>query len=75
VHSLMTLRACRGRGSDVDAELLTVPEVMSRLRLSRAKIYDLIRSRDLETVTIGRCRRIPLEALTDYIARLRDRAA
>jgi excisionase family DNA binding protein len=59
----------------VDAELLTVPEVMSRLRLSRAKVYDLIRSRDLETITIGRCRRIPSEALTDYVARLREKAA
>jgi excisionase family DNA binding protein len=59
----------------VDAELLTVPEVMSRLRLSRAKVYDLIRSRELETVTIGRCRRIPPAALVDYIDRLRDKAA
>jgi excisionase family DNA binding protein len=59
----------------VDAELLTVPEVMMRLRLSRAKVYDLIRSRELPSVTIGRCRRIPAAGLTRYLAQLLDEAS
>jgi excisionase family DNA binding protein len=54
----------------MDAELLTVPEVMRRLRLSRAKVYDLIRARQLATVKIGRCRRITPTALSDCIATL-----
>lgn len=29
------------------AELLTVPDVMARLKLGRSKVYDLIRSRRL----------------------------
>jgi excisionase family DNA binding protein len=53
-------------------ELLTVPEVMAALRLSRATVYDLIRSRQLRTVKIGRCRRIPPDELTAYLARLRE---
>ncbi|MEU5798833.1 helix-turn-helix domain-containing protein [Streptomyces sp. NPDC047813] len=48
-------------------ELLTVPEVMARLRFSRSKVYDLIRSKRLASFTEGRCRRIPESALREYI--------
>jgi excisionase family DNA binding protein len=47
--------------------LLTVPEVMSRLKYSRSKVYDLIRSKRLASFTEGRCRRIPESAFSDYI--------
>ena len=50
--------------------LLTVPEVMARLHLSRTKVYDLIRSRQLRSGTVGRARRIPESAVTAYISRL-----
>ncbi|WP_405561361.1 helix-turn-helix domain-containing protein [Streptomyces sp. NBC_01180] len=48
-------------------ELLTVPEVMARLRLGRSTVYDLIRSRRLVSITVGRARRIPAEAVRDFI--------
>ncbi|MFJ7630138.1 helix-turn-helix domain-containing protein [Streptomyces sp. NPDC097595] len=48
-------------------QALTVPEVMEALRLSRFKVYDLIRSRELKSITIGRCRRVPAEALRTYM--------
>ncbi|MFI6699950.1 helix-turn-helix domain-containing protein [Streptomyces sp. NPDC050509] len=48
-------------------ELLTVPEVMARLRLGRFTVYDLIRSRRLLSITVGRARRIPGHALRDFI--------
>ncbi|MFC5803135.1 helix-turn-helix domain-containing protein [Streptomyces formicae] len=48
-------------------EALTVPEVMSALRLSRFKVYDLIRSGELRSFTIGRARRIPADALRMFI--------
>ncbi|MTE19668.1 helix-turn-helix domain-containing protein [Streptomyces sp. TRM43335] len=51
-----------------DEELLTVPEVMARLRLGRSKVYDLIRSRRLPSVTIGRSRRVPASALREFIS-------
>ncbi|MFC5801656.1 helix-turn-helix transcriptional regulator [Streptomyces formicae] len=55
------------------AELLTVPEVMARLKLGRSKVYDLIRSKRLVSITEGRCRRIPASAVQDYIhARLEE---
>lgn len=50
--------------------LLTVPEVMNRLHLSRWKVYDLIRSRQLKSGTVGRARRIPESAVSAYISRL-----
>ncbi|WFB07786.1 helix-turn-helix domain-containing protein [Streptomyces sp. LX-29] len=48
-------------------ELLTVPEVMARLKLGRSTVYDLIRSHRLVSITIGRARRIPAAALRDFI--------
>ncbi|MFJ1879702.1 helix-turn-helix domain-containing protein [Streptomyces sp. NPDC088137] len=46
---------------------LTVPEVMDALALSRFKVYDLIRSRQLQSIKIGRSRRVPAEALRLFI--------
>ncbi|WP_329121000.1 helix-turn-helix domain-containing protein [Streptomyces sp. NBC_01353] len=48
-------------------ELLTVPEVMARLKLGRSTVYDLIRSRRLTSITVGRARRIPVDAVRDFI--------
>jgi len=50
--------------------LLTVPEAMTALRLSRATVYDLIRSGELGSVKVGRSRRIPAQAVTTFVARL-----
>ena len=50
--------------------LLTVPEVMERLHLSRATVYDLIRSRALPSGTVGRARRIPESAVNTFMQRL-----
>lgn len=56
-------------------ELLTVPQVMERLQLGRTAVYDLIRTRQLASITLGRARRIPTHALTDFIhARLEQDA-
>ncbi|QES50325.1 excisionase [Streptomyces venezuelae] len=48
-------------------ELLTVPEVMELLRLGRSTVYDLILSRRLVSITIGRARRIPADAVRRFI--------
>ncbi|MEU2250340.1 helix-turn-helix domain-containing protein [Streptomyces sp. NPDC019224] len=49
------------------AELLTVPEVMARLKLGRSKVYDLIRSQRLASIKIDGARRIPAHAVTDFV--------
>ncbi|WP_406730115.1 helix-turn-helix domain-containing protein [Streptomyces sp. NBC_01794] len=48
-------------------ELLTVPQVMARLQLGRSAVYDLLRTGQLASITLGRARRIPTPALTDFI--------
>ncbi|WP_405657264.1 helix-turn-helix domain-containing protein [Streptomyces sp. RK9] len=47
--------------------LLTVPEVMTRLKYGRSKVYDLIRSKRLASIKEGGCRRIPESALQEYV--------
>ncbi|MEU6212262.1 DNA-binding protein [Streptomyces sp. NPDC047023] len=49
---------------------------MARLQLGRSAVYDLLRTRQLASITLGRARRIPTRALTDFIrARLDQEAA
>lgn len=43
--------------------------------LGRCKVYDLIRSGRLESVKVGRDRRIPVDAIDDFIDQLRKNAA
>ncbi|MET8950862.1 helix-turn-helix domain-containing protein [Streptomyces sp. NPDC004533] len=49
------------------AELLTVPDVMARLKLGRSKVYDLIRSHRLISIKIDGARRIPADAVRDFV--------
>ncbi|MEU3188109.1 helix-turn-helix domain-containing protein [Streptomyces sp. NPDC006923] len=56
-------------------ELLTVPQVMERLQLGRTAVYDLIRTRQLASITLGRARRIPAHALTNFIHTRLDQEA
>ncbi|GAA4096090.1 MULTISPECIES: helix-turn-helix domain-containing protein [Streptomyces] len=49
------------------AELLTVAEVMTRLKLGRSKVYDLIRSHRLVSIKIDGARRIPLDSVSSFI--------
>jgi excisionase family DNA binding protein len=54
-----------------DVLMLTVEEAAHRLRLGRTLVYQLISSGELESVTVGRLRRVPAECLAEYIAALR----
>jgi excisionase family DNA binding protein len=57
-------------GSAVEPLLYEVDEAAQALRLSRTRIYELIRSKRLRTVKLGRRRLIPVTALTEYVASL-----
>ncbi|MGI5438451.1 helix-turn-helix domain-containing protein [Streptomyces shenzhenensis] len=50
-----------------ELDLLTVPQVMARLQLGRSAVYDLLRTGQLASITLGRARRVPAHALTDFI--------
>jgi excisionase family DNA binding protein len=54
--------------------LVTTVEAAQRLGCGRTTIYELISSGELETVTIGRLRRVPVAAITEYVNRLREQA-
>lgn len=55
-----------------DSPLLETPEGAAiRLRLGRTKIYELMATGELESVKVGRLRRIPTAALDEYVQRLR----
>lgn len=55
--------------------LLTIPDVMAQLQLGRSTVYDLIRTRRLPSVTIGRSRRVPAAAVRTFVAELAEVAA
>lgn len=50
--------------------LHTVEEAAEILAISRWKVFDLIRVRELRSVKIGGLRRVPRSAIDEYIARL-----
>ncbi len=51
--------------------LFSISEAMAATSLGRTKIYELIGNGALETVTLGRRRMIPAEALHTWVERLR----
>lgn len=50
--------------------LLTVDEAAERLRIGRSLVYALMKEGELESVRIGRLRRIPVDALPRFLRRL-----
>ena len=54
----------------MDKLLLTPKEAAQQLGIGRSKLYQLIQSGKLESVLIGRCRRIQATALATCVARL-----
>lgn len=56
----------------MSAPLLYKPEsAAAHLGIGRSKLFELIAAGEIETVQIGRSRRVPAEALEEYVARLR----
>jgi excisionase family DNA binding protein len=51
--------------------VLTIEQAARRLGIGRTLMYSLVTSGEVESVTIGRLRRIPVECLTEYVTKLR----
>ncbi len=51
--------------------LLTPVEAARRLSIARSSLYELLLTGEIVSIKIGRSRRIPLDALTDFIDRKR----
>lgn len=56
----------------MDKLLLTPEEAAEALGIGRTKVYELMASGALASVRIGRCRRVPRDALTELIGTLRS---
>jgi len=54
----------------MDKLLISVEEAAELLGVGRSTVYDLMRTRALPSVRIGRCRRVPVDGLRTYIAEL-----
>jgi excisionase family DNA binding protein len=57
------------RNGDDPQELLRVDQAGQLLKLSRAKVYQLMQAGQLEYVQLDGCRRIPRQALQELIER------
>jgi excisionase family DNA binding protein len=53
--------------------LLTVPDAAHRLGISRSMMYELIAAGEVETLRIGRPRKVSVEALSAFVDRQRLR--
>ncbi|MFF2144424.1 helix-turn-helix domain-containing protein [Kitasatospora sp. NPDC058190] len=68
-HVLLRLIADQGRvAADPTLVALTVEEAARRLGVGRTTMYALVASGEVPSVTIGRLRRVPAEALKEYVA-------
>jgi excisionase family DNA binding protein len=55
----------------IDDQLLVTPEEAARrLSLGRTTIYELMSSGALQSVNIGRCRRVPVSSLSSFVSKL-----
>ena len=52
--------------------LLTITQAASELSISRSTVYELVASGQLESVRIGRARRVPRAALDAFVEGLRS---
>ena len=54
--------------------MFTVPEAAVLMRLGRRTVWRMVASGEIESVKMGRSRRIPRQAVADYQDRLRKAA-
>jgi excisionase family DNA binding protein len=59
----------------VERLVYTIQEAAAVLRISRTKLYDLMAAGEVESIHIGRSRRIPADVLRSYVSGLCTRAA
>jgi excisionase family DNA binding protein len=62
------------RRSDVETKpiLVTVDELAAMLSIGRTAAWELVRKRKINSVKIGRTRRVPVSAIQEYVEQLLD---
>ena len=56
--------------TSADLLLLDVEQACKRLGIDRSKLYPFLLSGELRSITIGRRRKIPVQALEEFIRKL-----
>jgi len=59
----------------VEKLLLSPEEAAEMLGVGRSRVYDLMRTRQLQSVLIGKSRRVPVAAVHAFVARLTEQDA
>ena len=54
---------------------MAVEEAAAALRIGRTRMFDLIAKGEVNSVLIGRCRRVSVDALREYAKKLESTAA
>ncbi|MEU9372228.1 helix-turn-helix domain-containing protein [Streptomyces sp. NPDC048255] len=67
--ALRTLMAEQRPVGDTTLVALTVAEAARRIGMGRTKLYEYVASGEIVSVKIGSLRRIPAEAVNDFLAR------
>ncbi|MFJ6434689.1 helix-turn-helix domain-containing protein [Streptomyces sp. NPDC091416] len=67
--ALRTLMAERRPTGDSTLVALTVTEAARRIGIGRTKLYEYVSSGEIASIKIGSLRRIPAEAVNDFLAR------
>ena len=55
--------------------VVTPDEAYPLLRIKRSKFFELLRTGEIASIKIGRCRRIEVDELAAYVARQRGQAS
>ncbi|MFE8939555.1 helix-turn-helix domain-containing protein [Streptomyces sp. NPDC007872] len=67
--ALRTLVANRRPAGDTTLVALTVEEAARRLGIGRTKLYEYVSTGEIASVKIGSLRRIPAEAVNEFLTR------
>ncbi|MEU6661786.1 helix-turn-helix domain-containing protein [Streptomyces sp. NPDC046821] len=67
--ALRTLMAERRPTGDATLVALTVAEAARRMGIGRTKLYEYVSSGEIASIKIGSLRRIPAEAVNEFLAR------
>ena len=63
------------KGSPMEILFYTPEDAAHLLSIGRTKVFELMASGELQSVQIGRARRIPRESLEDFATRLRTQGS
>ena len=65
-------RLAKAREMNASPKLMSVPEAATVIRVGRSKMWQLVWEGTIESVFVGRQRRVVAASLDKYIAGLRD---